>query len=603
MVADAQAELRGTATQVAARLRARGREVSAGTRGEVAPQNEAMRKAIEAMGVAETSLRARAIRASIPLEKEALKHLLRAQAEIRRRQVARQRGKQGSSLSAERAQEDLSALFDRELRRDQSTNYEDRTSVADEQRTDQESETLARLRELAERQKVLNREQQEFAAKHEDVNQINVNRRLERLVREQNEVRQRMEDLRRELVGTGSGKSPGNQNDQQNIGQIAEHMRRAMSELRQGDVTKASETGQQIANLLEELQRRLARRSGRSALGELQLEAQELGRRQRQMAADTRQIGTRSERRDIRARLAAEEDGLADRVDSLEEGIEALLRNAVAPTRQPLTDAVQTLGHGAVAGRMRDLADQLRRVAIQNLTGRRADTLVRIADADDDVAEILERVARSLAAGAEENLNARRLSEDLEKAQALRQQLKQIEERLQQLAQAGGSPLFEGQPPPTLPENGPGGETVQQGGDPLPGSGSRSVPSHVEGRIELGRGLAELQEELVRGLSDSPALLERIRQRRPGLEDELEQWQSRSSPGTEEFKLDYSVWESLRDDVAVALESFEASRSRDLTAEETYERLNIGPADQIPGQYRQLVEQYYKALASGAERP
>ena len=54
----------------------------------------------------------------------ALNGLLQAQAEVRRRQVSQQANGAGGAGS-NRADQDLSALFDKELQRQQRTNYED----------------------------------------------------------------------------------------------------------------------------------------------------------------------------------------------------------------------------------------------------------------------------------------------------------------------------------------------------------------------------------------------------------------------------------------------------------------------------------------------
>ena len=102
------------------------------------------------MTEAQTALAALSTERSLPHEMEALTQLLKAQAAIRRRQVAMRQG-QGSQTPGTQAQEDLSALFDRELRREQETNYETETSPDQRAQDDNDSEALRRLRELAAR--------------------------------------------------------------------------------------------------------------------------------------------------------------------------------------------------------------------------------------------------------------------------------------------------------------------------------------------------------------------------------------------------------------------------------------------------------------------
>ena len=607
-VADAQAELKVTADQMAARLIARGREITPETRDRPAAQNKAMATAVEAMGVAEASLRAREVEVSIPPEMEALSQLLKAQAEIRRRQVAL--GNQRSPRSANRAQEDLSALFDRELRHDQQTNYEDRSSVADEPDAREQREALRRLRQLAQRQETLKRKQLELARQEADLDTTDVKRQLDRLTREQNELRQQVEDLRRELARMQSSGSEGQQADQRGMSEIAEQMRRAMSELRRGDVSEAARRSQAALDQLQELQRQLEGQTGvrrRRALGELQLEAQQLAQRQGQMASDTRQAGSGPVSRQTRYRLAAEEDQLAARVDSLEDRIADLTPRGSGQEREALASASAELDRGDVAGRMRELADQLRRTVGPVGSEPAHDTVARIADADDDVAETLERVAGQLVVAGQQGPNGQRLSDELQEAQELRRRLERIEQRLKRLAQADSGPRPEDRHPSQTQNTRPGGDVIQPGGDPQPSPKDRSMRQEQQRGMGAGGGLAELQKDLARQLAELPELLEQISRQRPTLEQDLERWvthwQSGPAPGTEAFKQAYSAWESLRDDVELALEQFEASRSRALTAEETSDRLNVGPDEQIPEKYRRLVEEYYRSLASGPDRP
>jgi hypothetical protein len=78
----------------------------------------------------------------------------------------------------------------------------------------------------------------------------------------------------------------------------------------------------------------------------------------------------------------------------------------------------------------------------------------------------------------------------------------------------------------------------------------------------------------------------------------LEQYApSRSAPGTEPWKQDFSRWESLRRDIAVALEQLEARVSARLQAEEREDRLDAGGSEATPDAYRQEVARYYRSLA------
>ena len=91
------------------------------------PEEDAMTAAALAMGAAVESLDSVKTADALPPEMEALNHLLRAQADVKRREVMRQQA--GSGGGQNRASQDLSNLFDKELARQQQTNYETPTTT------------------------------------------------------------------------------------------------------------------------------------------------------------------------------------------------------------------------------------------------------------------------------------------------------------------------------------------------------------------------------------------------------------------------------------------------------------------------------------------
>ena len=124
-------------------------------------EQPALLAAARAMARAEQSLEAVKPNEALPSEMEALNHLLRAEAEIQRREIARQQAN-SSGGGSNRNQQDLSSLFDRELQRQQETNYETPQSV-EERKTDTRDELLEKVRALARRQEALARQQDDLA--------------------------------------------------------------------------------------------------------------------------------------------------------------------------------------------------------------------------------------------------------------------------------------------------------------------------------------------------------------------------------------------------------------------------------------------------------
>ena len=288
-VASAQAELRQTALGAAARTLQRG-----GARAE----REALAAAVDAMARAEEALRTASTGAALPFEMEAFAALLRAQAVNLRTRVSR--GGSGRS-AAWRPQEDMSALFDRDLRREQETNYENRPSSPPAE-SSAESDALRRVRELAERQAALGRAQDDLARRRDALGEEEAARVLARLTREQEELRERAEALEREIEARSASDgarrsmtspdesdSSGSSAASESVGSSASSesndrgargaggsMRRALAELQRGEVAEAAEQGRQALERLRDLERALVAAGGAAASDDGRRLAEEL---------------------------------------------------------------------------------------------------------------------------------------------------------------------------------------------------------------------------------------------------------------------------------------------------------------------------------------
>ncbi|MEO8681394.1 MAG: DUF4175 family protein, partial [Vicinamibacterales bacterium] len=212
-VAKAQRSLKDKAEDAAALLARASGDARRRRVPGVGPAADPLAAAVDAMGRAATELDKLSTTKALPPEMDALNQLLKAAAEIRRRQVQRQQA-QGGGGNGNRQQPDLSTLFDQELRKQQQTNYE--TPTSSETRDDQnqgEDDPLAGIRELARRQEALTREQRELAKQQAGLSADEIKRQLEKLTREQNELRQQAEDLTKQLQ-----QKSGQQSGQQSAG-------------------------------------------------------------------------------------------------------------------------------------------------------------------------------------------------------------------------------------------------------------------------------------------------------------------------------------------------------------------------------------------------
>src|SRR3954470_12174417 len=345
-VADAQAELKVRAEQAAGQQRQRrrfGQEpldvakamlMQVGLPGigqqDQRAASDPVRDAVDAMGRALQQLSTQKTADAIPDEMAALNALLQAQAEIRQRQVTQSNG--GGGGNGNRQGQDLSNLFDRELKRQQRTNYENKAQVeTTPEQQDQKSSALDKIRDLAKRQEELNRQQQELASSSLPAEERQ--RQLEKLTREQEELRRQAEEATKQLQqqqGGQESKAAQGQSAQaqQDLSRAMEQMRDAAAQGQKDDAAGAAARGEEAARQLRRAESQMQNGSPdakRRALGDLQLESQQLAEAQRRIANEAEGLdkeggGTT----DARRRLAGEKEQLADRVDALQQAAQRL---------------------------------------------------------------------------------------------------------------------------------------------------------------------------------------------------------------------------------------------------------------------------------------
>lgn len=561
--------------------------------GMSAPGDDPLGSAVESMGRAIAELDGKSTARALPHEMDALNHLLRALAEQRRRQVAR--GQQaGGGGGQNRAEADLSSLFDQELRRRQQTNYET-PSTTETRADDRREDPLEKIRELARRQDAINRRQEELARSADRLDDEEIKRQLERLTREQNELRAQADELRRQIQSSpGGGQESGSA---RRLREVAEAMGRAARGGRQRDAQEAAARGREAAEGLREVERQLlgARPDERRrAFGDLHMESRELAEAQRRLADEASRTPAGAAGADARRRLAGDQQRLADRAARLQERIEQLSRARAAENGSQnegaAADAARQMEEQRVAERMRESADAL----------RQADSTRATARQQQEIAGALDSVARRLGtASGRAGDTGEQISEQLAAAQELRDKLQQIDRSLEELRRESGESPQAGEGP----EGQQSGQGQGQGQGAAPSSGSRSGGARVSGGATNGSGgrVQELQRDVNQQLREAERLSEAIRRDHPGLREtnpDATWWRSFSAPGTEAFKQDFSRWELLKKNLLVALEDVERDLSDKLRQQENKERLNAGGHSAVSEEYRGLVEQYYRSLAS-----
>jgi hypothetical protein len=589
-----RAETAGRQAQMLSGRRGRPGAVIAGSEDE----QPALLAAARAMARAEQLLDAVKPNEALPSEMEALNHLLRAQSEIQRREIARQQANSNGGGS-NRNEQDLSSLFDRELQRQQETNYETPQSV-EERKTDTRDELLEKVRALARRQEALARQQDDLARDRQQMNQEEVKRRLERLTRDQSELRRQAEQLAQQMQQqarqTGKESQSGKQGEQgqsgkpgergesgkqaqgqssgqggaQALREASEDMRQAASELRREAPDAARQRSQRALDRLQSVERGL-REAGpdeqRRAAGDAQLEARQLADRQRQLADETAKSGAAASE-DGRRRLAGEQQRLAERADALNERVQRLAQGETGDrqARERLAEAARAAERARIGQQMRALADGVRRGDAKATEGEQQRAVARELD------RLADKVGGTQSSGADRE--GKQLADDLSKARELRDRLADLQRQIE----TAGKQAESGEP----------GESEKQDGRGTAGQQGQ-------------RRLAELQREYLDQLRNAGELGERLEQASPGtgraMSTPIDQQMVTSAPGTQAFKQDFSKWEILHKDVALGLERLEAALSQRVVERAARERLRTGATDRVPDTYRSTVDRYYRALA------
>lgn len=431
--------------------------------GQTLAEEDAMTAAAKAMGAAVTLLNGLKMSDAVAPEMEALNHLLRAQADVKKREVQRQQA--GGGGGGNRGSQDLSSLFDKELARHQQTNYET-PQHSSQENAEKTSSALDKIKELAERQDELTKRQQELARNETRLSEEERKRALDKLTRDQDELRQRAEELAQQMARQQSGQQPGentppsgsqsgqqaqpgqqnpsgqSQGQQSGSGQqaqggrsgqqpssgqqasrsgsaqgqseqrlreISEEMRNAAGDLGRNDASQASARAASALEKLRDLERQMQASTPdgqRRAMGDTQLEARQLADAQRRIAAETARAAQGETGAEALRRLAGEEDRLAERMRRMQE---ALTQQAQGGAGAP---GAQSADGRQLQQAASDAAGEIERQRLAERMSQSADALRSAlgspdgktpgspsAGAQEEIARAIDRLANRLAPG------------------------------------------------------------------------------------------------------------------------------------------------------------------------------------------------------------
>ena len=320
MLSELQTKLAAQARALSQRMRAR---TSVEDDARIAQFVESLEQAATVMGPAADHLKQAKLQPAVPMEQQALQHLLRAEAAFRDVQVAMQ---SGSGSGGQQAERNFTEMFELEMDVDKN-HYETQSPVSERSARNELDETLRKLKELAERQERLAQQMQQSSMSREEQRW-----RQEQLRREAEDLQRRLaqqqQQQQQQNGRQGSASSQSHSGQSQQSGQSQEDSQSGAG--RSGD----SQATQSMQAALENM--RKANESAGDNPQNLQRSAAEAGRNLREALANVDRPREES--------LAQQAEQLAQRASKLSEQqqhVEAELYQALGQAMNSVRDRGQ----------------------------------------------------------------------------------------------------------------------------------------------------------------------------------------------------------------------------------------------------------------------
>ena len=447
--------------------------------------------AIEQMNLAAVELDIEQITSALRPEQLALRFILRAEASINRTTISMQRGGGGRGGGRQQERDDLRELFEMEMGRLENR-YETQNNAGN---SAQETEEASKLEELARRQEGLTRAQRNLARREEQMTEEQKRRELERLMRQQEQLSREVAQLAQQMsrgqqnsrsqsqsqgqpsgssASGGAGQSPQSalQRAAQQMQEAAEsetaaiaaaRSQKALENLRQQqrELNRRSESsvnqlaqnigqrGQQLLQRQRQLQEALQRASREQGLGQTRQSVRNNADMQGLLEAQQQQQRDLKEIEDMLRAIIARGDNDDQRLMSQAQAATRDLR----PIRAEMQTSNRVLRNGMVnlsvdierelENQIQDFARSL--LALNPARGDSASDQVQQAARDaralrEQIEELEQQVLAFNQAGQQTGSGAPSLREMRDQLEAAQQLVRQLAQQLQQQAQAGGQP-------------------------------------------------------------------------------------------------------------------------------------------------------------------
>ncbi|HEX7772986.1 MAG TPA: DUF4175 family protein [Pyrinomonadaceae bacterium] len=613
---------------------------------QVVEMAEHLKQAAKEMEGAPPPLRKESGKDALPPEQRALQRLLAADAIFREVQVAFGNQSSGSGQGGEREQQELAGLFELELDK-MKNQYETVQRAQQRQAEQQKSEAERRLEELARRQQQALEEQrrrQQGAANGSSSNQRQQQelieetrkaaRELERLSRERRDAQ--MQELSRQLNQTADEMQKAQASARNNSGESIAQNERALERL------------QQAQQRLQQMNGASGQRGGQSGsagrqqqISDLRQRAAQAASRQREIAKDMENLARRGGQnaqdensKKTREQLAERKDTLADTVNNLQQDIEQSARSMSGGSQgqqraaRQLKEAADSLARDRVADRIREGKQSLNSGQQQGAGRNDERAIERSLNNLSERLQAAEQSARGAnSSTAEENLDrTRQLADNLD---SLRRRLDerasgkngQQQGQNSQQGQQGQRGQQQGQQQGQEGQQGQSGQSgQQQGSQSGQQQGNQQSGGSQNGGQSQGnrdRGGVDRSGPMGGDWGDNRQLPSEIRERLREAQDLRREWGTtglgagRLDEVIEELKRladgkmegDAATAALLKADVVEPLRQLELELSRQLQQQSGRTNLRLHDEGAAPEKYRRAVEEYYRKLSGGRQRP
>ena len=553
---------------------------------------EMLPEAVAEMEAAEGALAEQDVERALPHEQKALQHLQRAEETYERYVALRNQGGGGGGGGGGPNAEDLADLFELEL--DKLRNqYETVQRSARQEQSDEVDEVLERLQELARRQQqTAERRRLEAQGGARGADQQRA------LAQQTEEVARQLETLARETRDQGLAQTARDLQD------IAEQMRRSAAQGASAGAAGASAAAERLADAQRRLERERQERLGEDASDALE-RAQALVREQREVRREVRNMSDLRgvERADRVSRLHERKDRMREEVEELRE---QLLRMSAEAQREGDQDAAQGFAGAADEIEERKIREKIaysKGIVQQRLQEGFASAFE--AEIGMDLDELEHRIAD--AGEALDDARPNPVEEALERAQDLVRGAETLDRRLRQ-DRAGQQQGPEG-------DGGQQSQQAQQGGRGLDPNAQDGAPDDPVG-APFGGALGGPAE----GYNQRPLTPEEIRAYRREFQERLGDARALrdyvEGAGVASDELDRVVealqeltaerpyrdlpeLARLRNELREGLQRLEFRLRREVEGDGS-ERAVLQGSDEVPEGFRDLVEEYFRALSRAA---